>query len=131
MKIVKQLALFVENKPGTLAAVCRALAARKINIYAISISDAVDHAVVRMVVSDSVKALHLLGEHGVLVVERDVLMIEGRNKPGELSTIAKKLAANNVNIDYAYSATPAKASRGAMILRVNNLKKATRVLRGL
>src|SRR5260370_41073847 len=78
MKTVKQLAPFVENRPGTLAAVCRALAERKINIYAISISDAVDHAVVRMVVSDPDRAIHLLGDHGMLVVERDVLMIEGR-----------------------------------------------------
>jgi len=55
MKIVKQLALFLENKPGTLSKVCDALAAAKINIYAISVSDAVDHAVVRMVVDDSHK----------------------------------------------------------------------------
>src|ERR1041385_9256082 len=90
MKVEKQLALFLENRPGTLASVCQALADQKINIYAISVSDAVDHAVVRMVVSDPHKALHLLGEHGVLVVERDVLMLEGRSRPGELARIARR-----------------------------------------
>jgi len=50
--------------------------------------EAVDHAVVRMVVSDPRKALHLLGERGVLVVERDVLMLSGRSRPGELADIA-------------------------------------------
>ena len=130
MKIVKQLALFLENKPGTLAAVCRALARAKINIYAISTSDAVDAAVCRLVVSDTRKALHLLGEHGVVVVERDVLMLEGRNKPGELARIGEKLAKSKVNIEYAYSATPTSARRGAMVLRVDNLKKAARILKG-
>lgn len=130
MKTVKQLALFLENKPGTLSAVCKALGDEKVNIHAISISDAVDHAVVRIVVSDPHKALHLLGEHGVLVVERDVLMLEGRNQPGELATIAQKLAQHNVNIEYAYSATPVKAARGAMILRVDKPAKAARILRG-
>ena len=130
MKTVKQLALFLENRPGTLAKVCQALAAARINIYAISVSDAVDHAVVRMVVSDPHKALHLLGEHGVLVIERDVLMLEGRNKPGELATIAAKLSKNRVNIEYAYSATPSNATRGAMILRVDNPSKAARILKG-
>ncbi len=130
MKTVKQLALFLENRPGTLAKVCQALAAAKINIYAISVSDAVDHAVVRMVVSDPHKALHLLGDHGVLVIERDVLMLEGRNKPGELATIAAKLSKNRVNIEYAYSATPSSATRGAMILRVDNPSKAARILKG-
>ena len=130
MKTVKQLALFLENKPGTLSKVCRALATAKINIYAISVSDAVDHAVVRMVVSDSNKALHLLGEHGVLVVERDVLMLEGRNKPGELADIAAKLSKNKVNIEYAYSATPTNAATGALVLRVDNPTKAARILKG-
>ena len=129
MKIVKQLALFLENKPGTLSKVCEALAAAKINIHAISVSDAVDHAVVRMVVDDSQGALHLLGERGVLVVERDVLMLEGQNRPGELADIAAKLARNKVNIEYAYSATPANAMTGAMILRVDNPKKAAVILK--
>lgn len=130
MKTVKQLALFLENRPGTLSRVCEALAAAKINIYAISVSDAVDHVVVRMVVSDSHKALHLLGDHGVLVVERDVLMLVGRNKPGELAEIAAKLARHKINIEYAYSATPANATTGAMILRVDNPTKAARILKG-
>ena len=50
MQITKQLALFLENRPGTLARVCDALSEAKINIYAVSISDTVDHSVVRMVV---------------------------------------------------------------------------------
>jgi hypothetical protein len=130
MKVAKQLALFLENKPGTLAAVCRALADKKINIQAISVSDAVDHAVVRMVVSDPTKAIHLLGDHGVLVVERDVLMLQGRSRPGALAEIAKKLSEHKINIEYAYSATPVRVATGALILRVNNIAKAKRILRG-
>ena len=72
----------------------------------------------------------MLGEYGVVVVERDVLMLEGRNKPGELASIGEKLAKNKVNIEYAYSATPTKATRGAMVLRADNLKKAARILKG-
>ena len=129
MKTVRQLSLFLENKPGTLAAVCQALADAAVNIHAISVLDAVDHAVVRMVVSDPHKAIHLLGEHGVLVIERDVLLLEGRSRPGELAAIARTLADHKVNIEYAYSATLPGASRGAMILRVDNLAKAKRCLR--
>ena len=129
MKVERQLALFLENKPGTLASVCQALADQNINIYAISVSDAVDHAVVRMVVSDPHKAIHLLGEHGVLVIERDVLMVQGRSRPGELARIAKTLAEHKVNIEYAYSATLPDATKGAMILRVDNTAKAKRILR--
>lgn len=129
MKVEKQLSLFLENKPGMLAAVCEALAEAGVNIHALSVLDAVDHAVVRMVVNTPQKAIHLLGEHGVLVIERDVLMLEGRSRPGELAGIAKTLAKHRINIEYAYSATLPGASRGAMILRVDNLAKAKRCLR--
>ena len=53
MHIATQLALFLENKPGTLARVCEALEQAKINIFAVSTSDTIDHSVVRMVVSDT------------------------------------------------------------------------------
>ena len=128
MDIVKQLALFLENKPGTLGAVCDELAKAKINIYALTISDTVDHSVVRMVVSDSNRALMILGERGVLVVENDVLMIENSNKPGSLGRIAHRLAAAKINIEYAYLATSPTSSRGLLILRASNTKKALEVL---
>jgi len=50
MQITKQLAIFLDNRPGMLARVADALAASKINIYAISTSDTVDHTVIRLVV---------------------------------------------------------------------------------
>lgn len=128
MQITKQLAIFLDNRPGTLARVADALAEAKINIYAISTSDTVDHSVIRLVVSDFRKALHVFEEHGTLVVEDDVLMIDGSNKPGQLADMAHKLAAAKVNIEYCYSATPASAKSGLMIMRVSNPAKALKVL---
>jgi hypothetical protein len=100
----------------------------KINIYAISTSDTVDHSVVRMVVSDPVKALFIFEGHGTMVVEDDVLMITGDNKPGSLAGLAHKLARAKINIEYAYCATPPEAKRGLLILRVSDAKKALKAL---
>ncbi len=61
-----QLAIFLENRPGTLARVCEALAKAGVNIHALTISDTVDHSVVRMVVNDPTKALMLLGSAACL-----------------------------------------------------------------
>jgi hypothetical protein len=128
MQITKQLAIFLDNRPGTLARLADSLAEAKINIYAITTSDTVDHTVIRLVVSDYRKAMHLFEEHSTLVVEDDVLMIEGSNKPGELARIAHKLAGAKINIEYCYSATPAEAKKGLLILRVSNAAKALKVL---
>lgn len=128
MQIAKQLAIFLENRPGTLARLAEALSAAKINIYAITTSDTVDHSVIRMIVSDHRKALHLFEERGTLVIEDDVLMIEGTNEPGSLAKLAHKLADAKINIEYCYSATPPHAKKGVMILRVSDAKKALKVL---
>ena len=130
MQITKQLAIFLDNRPGMLARLADALAAAKINIYAISTSDTVDHSVIRLVLSDYRKAMHLFEEHGTLVVDDDVLVIDGSNKPGELARIAHKLADAKVNIEYCYSATSPNAKKGLMILRVSNPQKALKVLNG-
>jgi len=128
MQITKQLAVFLDNRPGTLASVAEALADAKINIYAIATSDTVDHSVIRLVVSDYRKALHVFEEHGTLVVEDDVVMVEGDNKPGELAQVAQKLAHAKINIEYCYCATPPDAKKGLLILRVSNPAKALKVL---
>ncbi len=128
MHITKQLAIFLDNRPGMLAAVADALAEARVNIYAISTSDTVDHSVIRLVVSDYRKALHAFEERGTLVVEDDVLLIEGSNKPGSLARIAHKLAAARINIEYAYCATPPDARKGLLILRVRDAKRALKVL---
>ncbi len=124
----RQLALFIANEPGTLRAVCDALALAKINIYALSVSDTVDHAVVRMVVSDPDRALMVFEDHNAMVVESDVLMIESDNRPGTLAEIAQRLSKAKVNIEYAYLATSAKARRGLCILRPSDIGKATKAL---
>ncbi len=128
MHIAKQLAVFLDNRPGTLARLADALGEAKINIFAISTSDTVDHTVIRLVVSDYRKAMHVFEEHGTLVVEDDVLIVEGSNRPGQLAQIAHKLAEARINIEYCYSATPEAAKVGLMVLRVSNPAKALKVL---
>ena len=128
MEIATQLALFLNNQPGTLARVCDSLSEANINIYALSTSDTVDHSVVRMVVSDPRRALMIFEERGALVVESDVIMMENSNKPGSLAKVARKLGEAGVNIEYAYCATSSRAKKGLLILRVSNAKKALKTL---
>ena len=131
MESATQLAVFLSNRPGALARVCDALAKAEINIHALTISDTIDHSVVRMVVSDPTKALMLFGESGVLALENDVIMIEGDNAPGILSKIAERLGKAEGNIEYAYLAASPKADRGLIILRPSDVDKAQRALQGL
>jgi hypothetical protein len=128
MEIARQLSIFLNNEPGTLADVCDELAKENINIFALSISDTTDHSLIRMVVSDPKRAVFLFEERGVLVVENNVVVMENANKPGTLGGIARALAKAKINIEYAYLATSPKARTGMAVLRVSHTKKALRVL---
>jgi hypothetical protein len=128
MEIAKQLSVFLANKPGTLADVCEELAKAKINIFALTISDTADHSVVRMVVSDHERALQIFEERGVLAVESKVVMVENDNKPGSLARLSKHLAKAKINIEYAYLATSPGAKKGLLVLRVDDTKRALKVL---
>jgi len=126
--IVQQLSVFLENRPGVLAEVCKALSEKAINILGFSISDTVDYAVVRLIVDDSTGATHVLGEGGALVVETEVLELKLANRPGSLQDVAAKLAKAGVNIEYAYGSGDGK--EGRVYIRVSDVKKATAVLGG-
>jgi hypothetical protein len=131
LETAAQLAVFLENRPGALARVCEALAKAGINIHALTVADTVDHAVVRMIVSDPTKALMLLGERGVLAFENDVLFIDASNELGVLARIADALSRAEVNIEYAYFASSATAPKGIIVLRPSNIEKARQALSGL
>lgn len=128
MEVATQLALFLDNKPGALMRVCEALSENGVNILAFSMSDTVDHAVFRMVVSDPSLALTLFEDRGALVVSSEVLLLRGDNRPGSLARIARRLSDARINIEYAYSATSPNARNGLLVMRVTNYRKALKVL---
>lgn len=124
--MTEQLSVFLENKPGVLAKFCATLSAEKINIRGISVTDSVDHAVVRMVVDEPTKALHLLGERHTLALETEVLAVELEDRPGALAGVAKKLADAEINIEYAYGSS--SENKSLLFMRVSDIQKAKKVL---
>jgi hypothetical protein len=124
MRVETQLSAFLENRAGVLAELAADLARHGISIRALTIANLVDHAVVRFVVSEPQKALHLLGERGVLVVSSQVLAIELPDEAGALAAFAKQLARGGVNIEYAYGSAPLGGGRGVLYVSVSDMKKA-------
>lgn len=128
MQIAKQLSIFLKNRPGTLADICQHLQDEGVNIIGFCVSDTVDHAVVRIVVDEPMRAVHLLGNSGILVVENDILVVELKNEPGQLANLGNRLAAGDVNIDYAYGGLSRESSTGVLYVRVSDVKKALEIL---
>ena len=49
---IRQISIFLENRPGQLTVLCRSLAEADINIAALSLADTSDFGIVRMIVDD-------------------------------------------------------------------------------
>ena len=128
ISIQTQLSIFLDNRPGTLARTCQALSQQGVNILAMCISDTIDHAVVRLVVSDAKKAVKILEGLHLALQERDVILMDVPNQLGAVATIAQKLAAAGINLEYAYCASPPSQTSGALVLRTNNLEETIDVL---
>jgi hypothetical protein len=128
-----QLAIFIADRPGTLARACQSLAEAGINIDALATEGGSrgGELLVRMVVNDPVKAARILSEVGVHVIETTVLMIEGGNQPGMLAQIADRLARFDVNIESVYLSATANAAKCLVILRPSDVEKAQLALRDL
>jgi hypothetical protein len=133
IRLASQLAIFLDDRPGTLAAACDTLAKAQINIEALATEGGGFGArqgemLVRMVVNNPAKAMAALSEIGAVAVQTDVLMIEGGNQPGMLAKIAERLAKSEINIESVYVSASSNAERGVIILRPSDVQKATQAL---
>ncbi|MEM4565264.1 MAG: ACT domain-containing protein [Archaeoglobaceae archaeon] len=125
--MIKQISVFVENKPGRLSAVTQVLFERGINLRAFTIADAGDFGVIRMVVDKTEEAYKALKEAGFTVTVNEVLAVEVEDKPGELFKISKALGDADVNIEYVYAFT-SKKHKALIIFRVSDSEKAKQIL---
>lgn len=129
MEIKKQLSIFMENQPGNLAKFCSILDEAKIDIQAISVTDAVDHAVIRIVASDANQCSHVLGDHGIVVIESEVLSMDIQDRPGELKKIAQILSQEKINIDYIYGSEGAGVEKAKLFFKVSDPQRALEMIK--
>jgi hypothetical protein len=123
-----QLAVFVENKPGRLARVTELLAGAKINVRAITIADARDFGLVKVIVDKPGEALEVLEKDGFTVKRQEVLAVGVEDEPGGLHTVLKTLADHGLNVKDAYGFIEESGSRAILILEVEDFRKTLAIV---
>ena len=114
MQRATQITVCLPNKPGMLAMMCRCLAEARVNILAISVVDASEACLVRVVPDDAKAATKALDAKGIQTVQTSVRLVELPNKVGALAEMAERLAQRKVNIAFAYGS--AEPGRGKAVL---------------
>lgn len=129
---VPQVSVFLDNHPGSLTEVIEKLDENQIRIFALTIADKGEFGLVRMIAEDPAKATKLLEEAEFNLAKAkkniEVVVVLVTDKD-HISRITKTLGINGLNIDYAYSSAVHLDGKFALVLRVNDLEKAERILR--
>jgi len=128
MPIAKELTIWVEDTPGTLAQCCRPLAERDANILAFQAFEREGRSVIRMVVHDPATAKKLLDANGIYYTEAEVAQVALPHRSGELFRAASRLGEARININYAYSGTEPGTNRSLVVFGVTDVAKAVSLL---
>ncbi len=127
--LIKQISIFVENKPGRLSSVTKILKENGIDIKALSIADTKDFGILRLIVNDTEKAVSALKNADCTVTQTDVIAIGVEDKPGGLYDIMNLLNQNGIGVEYMYAFVSKPTENIAyVILRVEDNEKTISVL---
>ena len=128
--IIRQISVFLENRPGSLAEVTRYLADQRVNLRDMSIADSRDFGTIRIIASDQDACAQALRRQGYQYNEVDVLAAEMPDRPGGIAEVAEIIAQENINIEYGYAMVEKKEDSAVIVLRVDDPYRASIVLRG-
>jgi len=112
--------LLRENRPGEFARAAEALGKARVNIEGVTEIEGTVH----LLVEDAAAARKALESAGLKVqAEREVLVVDVHDRPGELATITRKIADAGVNLDVLYMATNTR-----VVISADDVTKARRAL---
>ena len=126
---IKQISVFVENKPGALYALTAVLAQGQIDMRALSLAETSEFGIVRLIVDDLYKATTLLKDAGYVHSLTPVVGVAIPDVPGGLNRVLQVLTDAKVNVEYMYAFLGGKDVEHAyMIFRVADERAAESAL---
>lgn len=126
---VNQISVFVENRPGQLSEFAKLLEKNNIDLRALSIAEAEDFGILRVIVDDSYNTIQILKDAGYVCSVTPVIAVELPDRPGSLVKILDALGNGGVNLEYTYAFLGRKKGSAYMIFRVTDNDKALEVMR--
>lgn len=128
---IKQISLFLENKPGHLKMICSTLADAQISIRNLSLADTQQFGIVRIIVKDVDKAKEVLEKAGHIVNVREVLAVSVPDRPGGIAAVLDAIHKSGCpNIEYMYAFAGIHASKEAvLIFRFEDIEHAKKLFK--
>ena len=126
---VKQISVFIENCPGTLMELSKALSDKGIDMRAFSLAEANDFGLARIIVRDVEEATEVLKEAGYVSSLSEVVAVAVPDVSGGLFRILSYITEVDVNVEYLYCFLGGRSGKAYMICKVSDVEKAEASLR--
>lgn len=125
---LKQLSVFLENRPGALRGACRELADAGINLMTLCLADTQQFGILRLIVQDWVKAKERLEARGSVVKVTEVVAVEVPDRPGGLAGLLEVFERGGINVEYMYAFTMKQEDMGLLVFRFDDPDRAVEAL---
>ena len=126
---LKQLSLFLENRPEQLREPCEALAAAGIDLLTMSLADTAQFGILRFIVRDPERARQVLEQAGMVVRVTEVVPVEVENRPGGLAEVLARIEEAGLGVEYMYDfGAASRGGKAAIIFRFEDPDKALSAL---
>ena len=128
---IAQVSVFLDNHPGSLFETMSQLDKNKIKVFALSIADAGEFGLVRLITEEPEKTTRLLedAEFNLAKSKKNTeVTATFISEENTLSKITKILGDGGINIEYAYSSAVHVDGKVALILRPSNVEQAEQML---
>lgn len=125
---VKQLSVFLENKPGALSTPCRLLADAGVNIQTFALADTQQFGILRLVVHEWERAKQVLEQNGFVVKVTEMVALEVPDRPGGLAGLLEIIERASINVEYMYAFTDKQEGKGLLAFRFNDPAAAAKAL---
>lgn len=126
---IKQLSIFVENKPGRMSEITEILERNNIDIRALSIADTTNFGILRIIVDHPDQAQNVLKDAGFTVSLTNVIAIGVDDRPGGLARVMRYLSDAEIGVEYMYAFISKEEKSAYVIIRVEDNARAEAVLR--
>jgi hypothetical protein len=127
--MIKQLSVFVDNKPGRLKAVTGLLNEKSINIRAITIQNRHEFGIMNIIVDKPDEAHVVLTDNGFACAVKRILAIFLGDRPGGLDSVLRVFADNHINIKDAYAFVIESGSKAVFCVDVEDNEKVIELLK--
>lgn len=125
---LKQIAVLIENSPGRLLEITKALGDAGINLRALNLVDTGEFGILRLLVSDLAKTRRILMEKHMPAKVDEVVAAEIEDMPGQLAALLKPLQKAKVHVVYMYAFIGFSSGRAVMVFHFSDNDKAIEVL---